>query len=68
VTRIDHPMNVNTFESAYVLPIFYLLDWIERRLQEVEKKTKQNQSVIDNKSNFPTDRPKQILDRILAID
>lgn len=61
-------MNVNTFESAYVLSIFYLLDWIERRLQEVEKKTKQNQSVIDNKSNFPTDRPKQILDRILAID
>jgi len=24
--------------------------------------------VIDNKSNFPADRPKQILDRILAID
>jgi hypothetical protein len=45
-----------------------LIDWIERRLQDVEKKTKQNQSVIDNKSNFPTDRPKQILDRILAID
>ena len=42
--------------------------WIERRLQEVEQKHKKNQSTIDNKSSFSTERPRQILDRLLSID
>lgn len=42
--------------------------WIERRLQEVEQKTRKNQSTIENKTSLSTERPRQILDRILAID
>jgi hypothetical protein len=42
--------------------------WIERRLQEVEQKTKKNQNTIENKTSLTTERPRQILDRILAID
>lgn len=43
--------------------------WIERRLQEVEQKTRKNQSTIENKSSISSsERPRQILDRILSID
>jgi hypothetical protein len=34
----------------------------------VEQKTKKNQGTIENKSSLTTERPRQILDRILAID
>lgn len=34
----------------------------------MEQKIKKNQSVIENKSNFTGDRPKSVLDRIIAID
>lgn len=43
------------------------VDWIERRLEDVNQKIKKNQNVIDNKSTFTGDRPKGILDRIIAI-
>jgi uncharacterized membrane protein YccC len=42
--------------------------WIERRLQEAEQKTKKNQNTIESKTSLTTERPRQILDRILAID
>ena len=42
--------------------------WIERRLQEVEQKTRKNLSTIENKSSLNTERPRQILDRLLSID
>lgn len=35
---------------------------------DVEQKIKKNQAVIDTKSTFTGDRPKNILDRIVAID
>lgn len=44
------------------------LDWIEKRLADVEQKIKKNQSVIETKTTFTGDRPKNILDRIIAID
>lgn len=43
------------------------IDWIERRLEDVNQKIKKNQNVIDSKSTFTGDRPKGILDRIIAI-
>jgi hypothetical protein len=42
--------------------------WIERRIQEAEQKTKKNQNTIDTKTSLTTERPRQILDRILSID
>jgi hypothetical protein len=44
------------------------LAWIERRLQEAEQKTKKNQNTIESKTSLSTERPRQILDRILSID
>lgn len=35
---------------------------------DVEQKIKKNQSVIDTKSTFTGDRPKNVLDRIVAIE
>ena len=37
-------------------------------MQEVEQKTRKNQSTIENKSGNSGERPRQILDRIMAID
>lgn len=44
------------------------MSWIERRIQEAEQKTKKNQNTIDTKTSLTTERPRQILDRILSID
>lgn len=64
---INQTMKNNTFVIASVL--FYLtIGWIEKRLVEVEQKIKKNQALIDNKSSFATDRPKQVVDRLIAID
>lgn len=37
-------------------------------MQDAEQKTKKNQNTIESKSSLSTERPRQILDRILAID
>lgn len=37
-------------------------------MQEAEQKTKKNQNTIESKTSLSTERPRQILDRILAID
>lgn len=37
-------------------------------MQEVEQKTRKNLSTIENKSSLNTERPRQILDRLLSID
>lgn len=34
----------------------------------MEQKIKKNQAVIDNKNTFTGDRPKMVLDRLIAID
>ena len=44
------------------------IGWIEKRIEDVNQKIKKNQAVIDTKSTFTGDRPKGILDRIIAID
>lgn len=43
-------------------------DWIEKRLVDAEQKAKKNILVIDNKTSYTTERPKQVLDRIMAIE
>ena len=35
---------------------------------DVEQKIKKNQGLIDNKSSYSAERPKQVLDRMIAID
>lgn len=37
-------------------------------MQEVEQKTKKNLSTIEGKNSLSTERPRQVLDRILSID
>ena len=58
LTRADH-------EKDYIKEC---INWIEKRLVDVEQKIKKNQMVIDTKSTFTGDRPKNVLDRIVAID
>ena len=61
----DSDLNRNEYERQYIKEC---ISWIERRLQEVEQKTKKNQSTIDGKTSLTTERPRPILDRILSID
>lgn len=59
-------MRNNTSSSALV-NLKTKIDWIQKRLIDVEQKIKKNQQVIETKTTFTGDRPKGILDRIIAI-
>ena len=61
----DDDLHRGEYEKQYIKEC---INWIERRLQEVEQKTKKNQSTIDSKTSLTTERPRQILDRILSIE
>ena len=61
----DSDVARNEFEKQYIKEC---IAWIERRLQEVEQKTKKNLSTIEGKNSLSTERPRQVLDRILSID
>ena len=68
----DSDTNRAEYERQYIRECIctfpFHLAWIERRLQEAEQKTKKNQNTIESKTSLTTERPRQILDRILAID
>ncbi len=60
------------YEKEYIIECiskyYFIWEWIERRLSDVEQKTKKNQEVIDNKSSFPGERSRETIDRLMAID
>lgn len=65
-------MNRAEHERQYLIECIskwsHKIDWIEKRLGDVEARVKKNQALIESKTSYSAERPKDIVDMLIGID